>query len=59
LFELTGFAGAGDMSDVSHYYAGFLQRLAGMIDRWLAATEDGGHLSLPAVPVGMLMPIGG
>lgn len=35
IFELTGFAGPGDMPDVSHYYAGFLQRLAGVVDDWI------------------------
>jgi hypothetical protein len=37
IFELTGFAGPDDMPDVSHYYAGFLQRLAGVIDDWIEA----------------------
>ena len=35
LFELTGFATPQDMPDVSHYYAGFLQRLAGVVDGWI------------------------
>lgn len=35
LFELTGYAGPQDMPDVSHYYAGFLQRLAGTVDDWI------------------------
>ncbi len=35
LFDLTGFAQAADMPDVSHYYAGFLQRLAREVDDWI------------------------
>jgi len=35
LFDLSGFATAEDMPDVSHYYAGFLQRLAGVVDDWV------------------------
>ena len=35
LFELTGFAGDQDMPDVSHYYAPFLQKLAGVVDGWI------------------------
>jgi len=35
LFDLTGFATDQDMPDVSHYYAGFLQRLAGVVDDWI------------------------
>ncbi|MDE2405642.1 MAG: HAD family hydrolase [Sphingomonadales bacterium] len=37
LFDMTGFARADDMTDVSHYHARFLRRLAGEVDRWLAA----------------------
>ncbi|NBC35435.1 hypothetical protein GTZ99_02560 [Novosphingobium sp. FSY-8] len=44
LFELTGFADASDMPDVSHYYAGFLQRLAGVVDDWISAQ---GRLTQP------------
>ena len=35
IFELTGFASPNDMPDVSHYYAGFLGRLAGVVDGWI------------------------
>jgi FkbH-like protein len=59
LFELTRFITPADMADVSHYYAGFLQRLAGVVDRWLAGAGDGGHLPLPAVSFAMAMPSGG
>jgi hypothetical protein len=37
LFDLTGFATPADMPDVSHFYAGFLQRLAGVVDPWIEA----------------------
>jgi len=40
LFDLTGFALASDMPDVSHYYAGFLQRLAGVVDDWIDAASQ-------------------
>ena len=35
MFELTGFANGDDMTDVSHYYAGFLQKLAVVVDDWV------------------------
>jgi FkbH-like protein len=40
IFELAGFAQTADMSDVSHYHASFLKRLAGVVDRWIDATEQ-------------------
>jgi len=39
IFELTGFAQTADMSDVSHYHAGFLKRLAVVVDGWIDAAE--------------------
>jgi FkbH-like protein len=35
VLELTGLATPADMPDVSHYYAGFLRRLAGRVDDWI------------------------
>jgi len=35
IFELTGYACGEDMADVSHHYAGFLQKLAGVLDDWV------------------------
>jgi FkbH-like protein len=39
VLELTGLARAADMPDVSHYYSGFLQRLAGVVDNWIVAGD--------------------
>ncbi|MBW8753154.1 MAG: hypothetical protein JF595_03220 [Sphingomonadales bacterium] len=46
IFELTGFARPTDMTDISHYHPDFLGRLAGIIDRWIAAGEQGRDLPL-------------
>jgi len=34
LLDLTECTEPDDMEDVSHYYAGLLQRIAGYVDEW-------------------------